>query len=322
MPLRIGVLSYNIEKAKKSPKLQYSKIIDHSPDIYVEMTQEDQRTNQGMEYSNTIIDKQILDSKNYLCVASIALNKETVDQNIVIKLFVKENIAGKITVSGGKKEVSPKRERASFILAAQHIARKAGLGYGYSKGMVYAKVEFTDSSEMPILFVNMHLPMDGKLNNLGLNYRKSVLADLLEKLLHSGQIYSDTRIVIGGDLNFRMNMNGVNQLNTLLSNVHTPFEYYLRELPFPDGEKQLTCKFSTFNRNCRTRKIPKKKNNIPDFLKNVQNTCGNSKRVPSRCDRLLISKPPLTRVNVLMHEAVLLMPESDHNGLAACFDLL
>lgn len=320
MPLRIGALSYNIEKLQTSPKLQYTKIIELSPDIYVEMTQEDQRNNKGSDYSSSLIDKEILRGNQYVCIFSIALNEVKVEQNIILKLFVKLHIAKGITITGGRKPVSPKESRGAFLLGAQLIARKAGLGYGYSKGMVYAKVAFKDSSEMPILFVNMHLPMDGKLNNLGLNYRKSVLADLLEKLLRSGQIYSDTRIIIGGDLNFRMNMNGVNQLNTLLSNVHTPFEYYLKELPFPNGEKKLTCKFISHNKTCRTRKMPK--NNLRGFLKNVQNTCGNAKRIPSRCDRFLISKPPITKVNVLMHEAVYLLPEADHNGLAACFDLL
>jgi hypothetical protein len=283
------------------------------------MTQEDQRTLKGTEYSDTIIDKAIL-NENYKNILSLSLNAGMAEQNLILKVFATLKLANNIQVVGGKKAVSPKKNHAPVHLAAQYLAFRAGSGYGYSKGMVYAKVEFADSSEMPILFINMHLPMDGKLNNLGLNYRKSVLADLLEKLLRSGQIYGDTRIIIGGDLNFRMNVNGINQLNTLLSNVNTPFEYYLRELPFPNGEKQLTCKFTTHNSTCRTRKIPK--NNVTKFLKNVQKTCGSAKRIPSRCDRFLISKPPITNVNVLMHEAIYILPESDHNGLAACFDLL
>lgn len=55
MPLRIGALSYNIEKASQSPQLQYSKVMDLSPDIYVEMTQED---NTDAKYNEPIIDKQ------------------------------------------------------------------------------------------------------------------------------------------------------------------------------------------------------------------------------------------------------------------------
>lgn len=63
--------------------------------------------------------------------------------------------------------------------------------------MVYIKVSFSDSSEKPILFVNMHLPMDGSLNNLGLEYRKSVFSDLLNNLIHSGELQQDTRLIVG-----------------------------------------------------------------------------------------------------------------------------
>jgi hypothetical protein len=144
-------------------------------------------------------------------------------------------------------------------LASQLLAKKLGTGYGYTKGMVYVKVSFKDSYEKPILFVNMHLPMEGSLNNLGLEYRKSVLSDLLTNLIDSGELQGDTRLFIGGDLNFRMNRNGVNQLNTILVDKSELSNYFVRELPFSNGEKKLTCKFTTNNANCRTRKMPKKK---------------------------------------------------------------
>lgn len=317
MPLRIGALSYNIEKASESPQLQYSKIMDLSPDIYVEMTQEDNRNTTNNE---PIIDSKYINADEYILVHSISLNKTKKEQNLKLKVFAKIHISNKIVVSSGKKAVSPKGKHASLILASQLLAKKLGTGYGYTKGMVYIKVNFTDSSENPILFVNMHLPMDGSLNDLGLEYRKSVFSDLLNNLIHAGEFQPETRLLIGGDLNFRMNRNGVNQLNTILSNTNELPNYYIKELPFPDGVKKLTCKFTTNNANCRTRKIPKN-GNLKAFLNNVQKTCGNSRRVPSRCDRFLVTKEPHTKVNVLLQEAVFLIPESDHNGLVACFDM-
>ena len=317
MPIRIGALTYNIEKATQSPQLPYSKVMDLSPDIYVEMTQEDNRDSTNNE---PIIDTLYIDSGEYKLVYTISLNKAKKAQNLKLKVFAKNSIANKIVVSSGKKAVSPKDKHGSLILASQLLAKRLGTAYGYTKGMVYVKVSFTDSSENPILFVNMHLPMDGSLNNLGLDYRKSVFTDLLNSLIRSGEIQPDTRLFVGGDLNFRMNRNGVNQLNTILANKSTLPNYYLRELPFPDGVKKLTCKFTTNNANCRTRKMPKN-GNLKAFLNNVQKTCGNSRRIPSRCDRFLISNEQATNVNVLLQEAVFLIPESDHNGLAACFDM-
>ena len=64
-----------------------------------------------------------------------------------------------------------------------------------------------------------------------------------------------------------------------------------------------------------------KNGNLKAFLNNVQKTCGNSRRIPSRCDRFLVTKEPQTKVNVLLQEVVFLIPESDHNGLSACFDM-
>jgi hypothetical protein len=317
MPIRIGALTYNIEKATQSPQLPYSKVMDLSPDIYVEMTQEDNRDSTNNE---PIIDTLYIDSGEYKLVYTISLNKAKKAQNLKLKVFAKNSIANKIVVSSGKKAVSPKDKHGSLILASQLLAKRLGTAYGYTKGMVYVKVTFTDSSENPILFVNMHLPMDGSLNNLGLDYRKSVFTDLLNSLIRSGEIQPDTRLFVGGDLNFRMNRNGVNQLNTILANKSELPNYYLRELPFPDGVKKLTCKFTTNNANCRTRKMPKN-GNLKAFLNNVQKTCGNSRRIPSRCDRFLISNEQATNVNVLLQEAVFLIPESDHNGLAACFDM-
>ena len=317
MPLRIGALTYNIEKASESPQLQYVKVMELNPDIYVEMTQEDNRITAE---KTPIIDIQYIDPGIYKLVHAISLNKTQKTQNLKLKVFAKRSVASNIVVSSGKKAVSPKEKHGSLILASQLLAKRLGTGYGYTKGMVYVKVSFKDSSEKPILFVNMHLPMDGSLNNLGLTYRKSVLSDLLSDLIHSGEFQPDTRLFVGGDLNFRMNRDGINQLNNILSDKSDPSNYYIRELPFPNGVKKLTCKFTTNNANCRTRKMPKN-GNLKVFLNNVQKTCGNARRIPSRCDRFLISKEPQTKVNVLLHEAVFLIPESDHNGLAACFDM-
>ena len=153
MPLRIGVLTYNIEKATESPQLQYSKVMDLNPDIYVEMTQEDNRDSTKNE---PIIDTKYINSDEYILVHSISLNKTRKEQNLILKVYAKISVANTILVSSGKKAVSPKEKHTSLILASQLLAKKLGTGYGYTKGMIYIKVSFINSSEKPILFVNMH----------------------------------------------------------------------------------------------------------------------------------------------------------------------
>jgi hypothetical protein len=122
----------------------------------------------------------------------------------------------------------------------------------------------------------------------------------------------DTTIIIGGDLNFRMDSNGTDQLNTILS---SGLPYHLREMI--SGDKRLTCKFTTTTRGCRTRRMPTK--GLRNFLATIQTECGAAGRIPSRCDRFLIGG--LKKPHVLFQGVEVFLPESDHNGIYTCFDL-
>jgi hypothetical protein len=314
--MRIGVLSYNVAELAESPHLADPGVLALNPDIYVEMTQEDYRKPDG----TPLLDSTILESNGYNNIVSVSLNGTRTTKNLILNLYAKTD-AGITIVDKGVKAVSPKEEHKSLSLAAQLVAKKLHTGFGFTKGVVYIKI----MAKRPILFMNMHLPVDttekdGKLVNasMGLEYRKTVFLKLLDKLVRRGVLDDNTILFVGGDLNFRMDFRGMNQLNQFLASDAVSL-HRLRELPFPNNTKHLTCKFNGRNRNCRTQKMPQK--NVGAFLNNVQKTCGNPKRTPSRCDRFLISTAPGDKVKVLLHTVKYLLPESDHNGLLTCFDI-
>jgi len=314
--MRIGVLSYNVAELAESPHLADPGVIALNPDIYVEMTQEDYRKPDG----TPLLDSAILESNGYNNIVSISLNGTRTTKNIILNLYAKTD-SGISVIDKGVKAVSPKEEHKSLSLAAQLLGKKLHTGFGFTKGVVYIKI----MAERPILFMNMHLPVDttekdGKLVNasMGLEYRKAVFLKLLDKLERRGVLDDNTILFVGGDLNFRMDFKGMNQLNQFLAS-NAPLLHNLRELPSPNKSKQLTCKFNGHNRNCRTQKMPQK--NVGAFLNNVQKTCGSPKRIPSRCDRFLISVSPTDNIKVLLHTAKYLLPDSDHNGLLTCFDI-
>ena len=314
--MRIGVFSYNVAELAESPHLADPGIIALNPDIYIEMTQEDHRKPDG----TPLLDSAILESNGYTSISSISLNGERTTKNLIMNLYAKSD-SGVTILDKGVKAVSPTEAHKSLSLAAQLVGKKLHSGFGFTKGVVYIKI----MAERPILFMNMHLPVDttekdGKLVNasMGLEYRKTVLMKLLNKLEQRGVLDENTILFIGGDLNFRMDFKGMNQLNQFLASNASSL-HRLRELPSPNNSKQLTCKFNGHNKNCRTRKMPK--NNVGAFLNNIQKTCGNPKRVPSRCDRFLISSSPVDKIKVLLHTVKYLLPESDHNGLLTCFDI-
>jgi endonuclease/exonuclease/phosphatase family metal-dependent hydrolase len=224
-------------------------------------------------------------------------------------------------INAGHQEISPKP--GALRLFGQKMVKLAHTGFGYSKGMVYAKI---NTPNRPILFVNMHLPMDGKnLATLGLKYRQASFLNLLVKLKSSGLLEDKPLIFVAGDLNFRMDPSGKNQLNTILKSNDqevTKLLYGLKELASPSGEPRgITCKFSEeHNPECLSRKIPENPNNIPKFLETIQADCGVPLRTPSRCDRFLVSKDvaPLT---ILLNTSKYIF-ESDHNAIMCCFEFL
>lgn len=316
--MRIGVLSYNLAGVDDlSNKVTDASVIRQDPDIYIEMTQEDPRN----PSAPALLKAEIL--SNYIQVANYSVNQaETKPNNIVIKMYSKLPLEN---INKYQKAVSP---NTLFTLKGVGQYLMPFSNKGYSKGMVCLKATLGGK---PCIFVNMHLPVQSRYNNMGLQYRKDIFYELLTDL--KDQVSEDTFIFIGGDLNFRMNIEGCDQLTNILSNISSSrsssSSSRLEELCFPKASgKRITCKFEvkkTVNpirrHLCRTR-TTNGTNNIRKFLQNTQRSCGVNNRIPSRCDRFLVSSMKMIK-RVILHEAKDLIPQSilDHNALIACFDL-
>jgi hypothetical protein len=321
--VRVGVLSQNMGELKIQPNINDNTVITLNPDIYVEMTQEDGRIPDG----SPIINKSTILS-TYRLLDSVSLNgKQQTHQNVALNMYIKNDapMAEFKIINKGTGVIAPKG--SSLRLFAQEIAKTLHTGYGYSKGMVYAKIT---TPNRPILFVNMHLPMkatvvDGKLKNatLGLEFRKVSFFNLLVKLKSDGLLEDRPLLFVGGDLNFRMDLSGINQLNTIIKN-EPRLLYGLKELESPNGESAgITCKFATEKHDyeCRSRKLPKNQTNMPQFLETIQKNCGEPLRTPSRCDRFLVSSD-VEQIEVLLNTSKYLLLESDHNAIMCCFQML
>ena len=307
--MRIGVISQNVDELKLIPPITDASILSLKPDLYIEMTQEDGRTIDG----NPLVEENLLQDYQHLTTVSLNGLQQT-QQNIQMNIYIKQGKQYSVITQGHAK-ISP--SETSALLNLQKIAKAFHTGYGYSKGMVYAKIKTPTKS---LLFINMHLPVKtaashGVLENstLGLSFRRASFFKLLEKLSINGVLEDSPEIFVGGDLNFRMDKSGRNQLNDILGKYNS-----LKELWQAPGEKRITCKFTRKNNSeCRLRKIPNK--NVPEFLNNIQEDCGNAMRTPSRCDRFLVNKsaPILVHLNTVKN----LIKSSDHNTILCCYDL-
>jgi len=54
----------------------------------------------------------------------------------------------------------------------------------------------------------------------------------------------------------------------------------------------------------------------------LQNECGDSHRIPSRCDRFLYHTSPGKDIEVSYQKGGPLVPGSDHNAMWTCFELI
>jgi hypothetical protein len=300
--MRIAVLSQNC--AGLNADISFDKLLSGDPEVYIEMTQEDARPVNGQ----TLLQSEGLGE--YRILTTVALNTGASTQNLIMTCLTKapiDYVSGSIPISPSGNKIA---------LYAQGLAHSVSR-IGYSKGAVYIKL----LGPRPILFINMHLPMSGakdfftgalKNSTLGLAYRTAALHELLAGV--RDLVDARTTVFIGGDLNFRMDADGTDQLDTLLATGDLP--YGLQEVVGPT--KTVSCKFTRRSRACRTRRLPR--TGLRKFLAQVQTECGDKGRVPSRCDRFLVGGAGILSVRFIGSEVF--MPDSDHNGIYTCFDLL
>jgi hypothetical protein len=315
----IAVLSQNSVSQESLQKLQIDDINSHTPDIYLEMTQEDYTDIFEKRPINKIEGYTLLDMESLLKVTKFS------GFNIRTKVYVKNSFNRKIEVVS-KGSISLK-SAPSFLQNINPIVTKGG---------VYVKLQVEGCP--PIMLVNAHLPMlkkkdaEGNVtDDLGFEFRKQSLKTLLTKLIKKG-LDHETTLFLGGDLNFRITLDGKDQLTELLKTDE--LQPKLKELDFiNDEDKIFTCKFQTIipsdKESCRNTKVPvsidskevaTNQSVVENIHNTVQNVCGVHERFPSRCDRFLTAVPSSAKIEVVVHKGSY-FPElvSDHNSLMTVF---
>lgn len=325
--MRVSLLTQNLASASEA-SFNLSEFIEaeptKDPHIYVEFSQEDNRKLDG----SSLIDPIILTNNKYTLLTQESLNGQTkAKQNIVSTVFIRAGLPVKV-LNQGHLSVLPQPDfygrlkyTGSFIASTLHT------GKGFTKGVVYIKLEL---GRIRLLLLNMHLPVITASKKghpldptLGFEYRRLTFEYLLKELMKVKLIDSTTTVLIGGDLNFRQDENGLNQLNMLLRGKRGYKQLLareLRELPFPTGStKRITCKFRNPWARCRTRNAPKN-GFTREFIKQTQKECGDELRIPSRCDRFLIMSD--TNIKIVYYQSKFIQKESDHNAVFATLDIL
>ena len=313
--VKISLITLNLASQSNPPPITDSTIFDCKPDYIVEMTQEDYRP----VIPISLFDKSLM--SNYSREAVLGLNKKkATEQNLAIRVFhrIGASVEHRVLMMGYK--ILKPKGKSNLGYFVQKVASTLRLPkYGYSKGMVWVKLGFKESS---VLFANMHLPMKKKTANLGLALREKAFALLLSELQKS--MDDTTTLIVGGDLNFRMDYSGANQLTKLLNTKYTN----LKELPFPDpSQRRYTCKFkplSEANESCEMKRltaVPSNAATAEAIAKNLQKECAVDNRIPSRCDRFLYKAASSKSVDVSYQKALPLSEESDHNALLACITI-
>lgn len=309
------MITLNLASQSNPEPITDTTIVDCKPDFLVEMTQEDYRPVVPI----SLFDDSIMKDYNRVLVIGLNKKKQT-EQNVVLRIFHRSaSNVNHIGIEGGSKILKPKgKSNVGYFF--QKVASTLRLPkYGFSKGMVWGKIKFRESS---LLFANMHLPMKKKSANLGLALREKAMALLLTDL--QKHMEPRTTLIVGGDLNFRMDYQGVNQLTNLLQKKFT----MLRELPFPDpSQRRYTCKFKPLtevNSSCEMKRltaVPTNSETAERIAKNLQSECAEKNRIPSRCDRFLYKEAVGKSITVNYQKVLPLSPESDHNALVACIVL-
>jgi len=308
--LRIALLSQNTIKNVNTlfsfNKVRIPDIKNNEPDIYIEMTQEDSRFVLGS--LTDIPDNSIYNTKH------ISLNKiGGIDKNVIMQIYYKKLFEEHI-----------KNSFVSGTIELEHKEGKKINKFYATKGAVYIYIKLP--SYNPLLFVNMHLPIDTKdRETFGYEHRKNSLLKVINELKEKFQ-NDDPIIIIGGDLNFRINPNDRNdQLTEFLKSNENPS---LSELEFPDQDgKIFTCKFTNNNNACRKQIEPPQIDNdtatietINEIKEEVQEVCGDKDRFPSRCDRFLTNHSD--KIDVKLHKGDYIQSlQSDHNAIYVLLEI-
>jgi hypothetical protein len=268
--MHISIFSQNLaNKTVVSPSTVVSPNTLNST-LYVEFTQENALTNYTSLLQNTMP-----------LYTSHKLNRTVSPFNIITKVFcdpslIKNHQSGHIHLNSGSGN-----SVYTFFTQAASAFRKNIFDQS-NKGVVWIKLVLDGFS---LLLVNMHLPVDPTRSDYGNEYRTKCFKESLESLSH--YIDNDTLLIVGGDLNFRVE--GKDQLTTLLE-TYTLQGTQLYDLTGPEP----TCKFTT-----------KCSNKI---------RCFDTHRTPSRCDRMLSNKPL-----VVTSKTIVLDNTLDHNGVFVNF---
>jgi hypothetical protein len=223
--LRVSVFSQNSIKHNINPKINIAEIFgvngNELPDIYAEMTQEDCRSN---------FDSLAKLPGNYTNI-KVRLNSLTnICKNVVLQIFHLDKYNGKITSLTGT--IPLERSEQKSLLSKVYA----------TKGAVYIYIEINNT---PMLFVNMHLPINTKDKDhpgeYGFEHRKNSLLKVIKEL--NAKFKNENPIIImGGDLNFRIvPSKRLDQLTNLIKEDQiNPFI----EIPFMNEEDKIfTCKF-------------------------------------------------------------------------------
>ena len=217
--MRISLLTQNLAEASEA-RFDLSDFIENAPtkdpDIYVEFSQEDNRTLDG----SSLIDPLILSNNNYKLLTQESLNGHTrAKQNIVSTVFIKDGLNVKVLKKGHLSLLPQPNTYGHLKYAASFLASTLHTGQGFSKGVVYIKLNIGRTN---LLLLNMHLPVITKPKHgppsdptLGFEYRRTSFEYLLKQLIKQGLIESTTTVLIGGDLNFRQDFSALNQLNVI-----------------------------------------------------------------------------------------------------------
>jgi hypothetical protein len=300
--------------------------IETPPDIIVEMTQEDSR-----HVLKPIINSESIKYTSY----NISLNTlGGIDKNVIMQVYVRDiPELRQLQVKKGKISLMQKKHNSTV----KYIFSNIGNSFYATKGAVY--IHLSIPGFKPILFVNMHLPIDTKKEDFGNEHRVNSLNKIIENLKSKFKLESNIYF-LGGDMNFRI----VEKKNIVSGQESKKYEdqlteylktnnYNLRELNMSLNPPIFTCKFDTQDENCRTTPIPQPfyenlnkpnqniSNNGISEVNKIQQTCGNPHRPPSRCDRFLISGSE-GYATIDKYEGIFIKElPSDHNAIYSLITL-